>query len=200
MFCNWQICLLSLDKAIEQFMLSCAGYCVATYVLGVGDRHSDNIMLRTNGQVLLLLLFLLLLLHFAWVVDNVKCILVTRVCVCVCLSLAAFLHYCTDLDVTWGNGRGFPSSCALLGGFAICIWVSLLWQRSANTKCQQVLVLALCLVFMRNLQHDVECLNQLKLLHKTTAETTLAYPSWWPFFWWTWINCLLCWLSCSTCK
>ena len=41
----------SLDKAIEQFLLSCAGYCVATYVLGVGDRHSDNIMLRTNGQV-----------------------------------------------------------------------------------------------------------------------------------------------------
>jgi len=41
-----------MDKAIEQFLLSCAGYCVATYVLGVGDRHSDNIMLRTNGQVL----------------------------------------------------------------------------------------------------------------------------------------------------
>jgi len=45
------VCLYSLDKAIEQFLLSCAGYCVATYVLGVGDRHSDNIMLRTNGQV-----------------------------------------------------------------------------------------------------------------------------------------------------
>jgi len=25
---------------------------------------------------------------------------------CVCLSLAAFPHYCTDPDVTWGNGRG----------------------------------------------------------------------------------------------
>jgi len=25
---------------------------------------------------------------------------------CVCLSLAAFLHYCMDPDVTWGNGRG----------------------------------------------------------------------------------------------
>jgi len=32
----------------------------------------------------------------------------------VCLSLAAFPHYCTDPDVTCGNG-----SCALLGGFAI---------------------------------------------------------------------------------
>jgi len=26
-------------------------------------------------------------LHFAWVVDNEKCIVVTRVCVCVCLSV-----------------------------------------------------------------------------------------------------------------
>ena len=25
---------------------------------------------------------------------------------CVCLSLAAFSHYCTDRDVTWGNGMG----------------------------------------------------------------------------------------------
>jgi len=28
------------------------------------------------------------------------------VCVTVCLSLAAFPHYCTDPDITWGNGRG----------------------------------------------------------------------------------------------
>jgi len=37
-----------------------------------------------------------------------------RLCVCVCvhvsvcLSLAAFLHYCTDSDVSWGNGKGCP--------------------------------------------------------------------------------------------
>ena len=27
---------------------------------------------------------------------------------CVCLSVAAFPHYCADPDVTWGNGRGCP--------------------------------------------------------------------------------------------
>lgn len=40
-----------LDKAIREFTLSCAGYCVATYVLGVADRHSDNIMVKKTGQV-----------------------------------------------------------------------------------------------------------------------------------------------------
>jgi len=40
-----------------------------------------------------------------------------------------------------------PPSCALFGGgFAIGAWVVLLWQHSANAKCQRVLVLALCLV------------------------------------------------------
>ncbi|XP_016960973.1 phosphatidylinositol 4,5-bisphosphate 3-kinase catalytic subunit delta isoform [Drosophila biarmipes] len=40
-----------LNKAINEFTLSCAGYCVATYVLGVADRHSDNIMVKRNGQL-----------------------------------------------------------------------------------------------------------------------------------------------------
>ena len=64
-------------------------------------------------------------LHFVRGVAEAKCILVTRICVSVCLSLAAFPHYCMNPDVTSGNGRGTPS-CALLGGFAIGARVSLL--------------------------------------------------------------------------
>jgi len=48
------------------------------------------------------------LLHFARVVDDAKCIVVTRVCVSVCLSAAVRPHYCTDPDVTWGRGTGCP--------------------------------------------------------------------------------------------
>ena len=45
---------------------------------------------------------------FAWVVDDAKCIVVTRVCVSVCLSAAVRPHYCTDPDVSWGRDRGCP--------------------------------------------------------------------------------------------
>jgi len=36
-------------KQVDNFVRSLAGYCVATCVLGIGDRHSDNIMIQDNG-------------------------------------------------------------------------------------------------------------------------------------------------------
>ncbi len=37
--------------AVDKFVRSCAFYCVATYVLGVGDRHPSNIMVTRDGHL-----------------------------------------------------------------------------------------------------------------------------------------------------
>ncbi|KAK9476575.1 kinase-like domain-containing protein [Lipomyces japonicus] len=36
--------------AMDTFIKSCAGYCVITYLLGVGDRHLDNLLLCPDGH------------------------------------------------------------------------------------------------------------------------------------------------------
>jgi len=37
-------------SAMDTYIKSCAGYCVITYILGVGDRHLDNLLLAPDGH------------------------------------------------------------------------------------------------------------------------------------------------------
>jgi len=76
-------------------------------------------------------------------IAKAKCILVTGVCVSVCLSLAAFSHHCTDPDVTWRNGGGAPplvmhcwADLQSVHGFRCYA------NTAPNAKRQRVLVLA----------------------------------------------------------
>ncbi|XP_011502778.1 PREDICTED: phosphatidylinositol 3-kinase catalytic subunit type 3 [Ceratosolen solmsi marchali] len=38
-------------EVMDTYIRSCAGYCIITHVLGVGDRHLDNLLLTTSGKL-----------------------------------------------------------------------------------------------------------------------------------------------------
>ncbi len=41
----------SVDGIRERFTKSCVAYCILSYLLGIGDRHMENIMVKTSGEI-----------------------------------------------------------------------------------------------------------------------------------------------------
>jgi phosphatidylinositol 3-kinase len=45
------------EKILDNYINSCAGYCVMTYFLGIGDRHLENVLLDNQGNFYILFKF-----------------------------------------------------------------------------------------------------------------------------------------------
>jgi len=137
-------------------------YCLPTWALygpeGCRERYIIAVCLGRMSEINRLFLewhcyISRRMLHFAWVVDDAKCIASVCVCVCVCVCVGVCLsatvrpHYCTDPDVTWGSGRG----CSLVVHYWADLQSGYEWRCCSNIMrtrnvSEYMLVLALCLV------------------------------------------------------
>ena len=68
---------------------------------------------------------------------------------CVCLTLAACPHCCTDPDITYGNGRRCPLVVHYWADLQSVHGFGCYDNIAQNAKCQRVLVLAQCLATFR---------------------------------------------------
>jgi len=50
-FCSFDLKPTELQNVLNNFVKSCAGYSIITYILGIGDRHLDNVLLNKNGHL-----------------------------------------------------------------------------------------------------------------------------------------------------
>jgi len=42
---------IEFNAVFENYLDSCAGYCVVTYLLAIGDRHLENLLIDQNGRM-----------------------------------------------------------------------------------------------------------------------------------------------------
>jgi len=67
---------------------------------------------------------------------------------CVCLSLTAYPHCCTDSDVAWEDGRGCPLVVHYWADLQSVYGFRCYKNIAPNAKCRRVLVPVLCLVII----------------------------------------------------
>uniref|UniRef100_A0A183FK06 PI3K/PI4K domain-containing protein n=1 Tax=Heligmosomoides polygyrus TaxID=6339 RepID=A0A183FK06_HELPZ len=44
-------CVFRYMECVDRFLMSCVGYSVATFIMGIMDRHNDNIMMTHDGKL-----------------------------------------------------------------------------------------------------------------------------------------------------
>jgi len=127
-------------------------------------------------------------LHFAWVADDAKRIVVVRVCVSVCVSGRGRMpiHYCTDPGVTCGSGRRCPlvvhywADLQSVHGVRSYGNITRTPVTSTNAKCSQVLCTRSMPIVSISWPLNSACaLRQAEVSQRRLSATTVSLPSPW---------------------